>query len=115
MAFWNNRETPFKSLDNAEELSRLFELSNEKPVIIFKHSNMCNISADAYREMESFDGEISLVVVQTARQISNEIETRTSIEHESPQVIILRNGKPVWHASHWSITKQSVSQALEQA
>ena len=115
MAFWSKRETHFKILDNTEELSRLFESSNEQPVIIFKHSNMCNISADAYKEMEDFEGEVNLVVVQTARPVSNEIEARTGIEHQSPQVLILRNGKPVWHASHWKITKKAVTQALQDA
>lgn len=108
-------ETHFTMLDNADELSRLFELSNEKPVVIFKHSSLCPISADAYEEMLRFDNDVNLVVVQRARQISNEIESLTGITHESPQVIILRNGKPVWNASHWHITLQAVKEAFQQA
>jgi bacillithiol system protein YtxJ len=67
----------------------------------------------AYREMEDYPGEVALVEIQTARQISNEIGTRTGIEHESPQVIVLRNGEPVWHASHWNVTAKAVEQATQ--
>lgn len=108
-----SNETKFKQIDNAEELNRLFELSNEKPVVLFKHSTMCNISTDAYQEMQNFDGDVNIVVVQTARPVSNEVETRTGIEHKSPQVIILRNGKAAWHTSHWNITAQAVAEAFK--
>ena len=108
-----SNETKFKSVSDAEELDRLFELSNERPVILFKHSAMCNVSADAYQEMRNFDGEVNIIVVQTARSVSNEVEARTGITHHSPQVIILRDGKAAWHASHWKITAQAVTEALK--
>jgi bacillithiol system protein YtxJ len=106
-------ETNFKPVNDAEELNRLFELSNEKPVVLFKHSTMCNVSADAYQQMQNFDGEVNIVIVQTARPVSNEIEARTGVEHKSPQVIILRDGKAVWHTSHWNITAQAVTEAFK--
>jgi len=102
----------FKIFNDMETLSQLFEISNEKPVLLFKHSVTCPLSADAYEQMEKFDGEINLVVVQQARAVSNEIESRTGVSHQSPQVIILRNGKPTWHASHFKITTQAVTQAF---
>jgi bacillithiol system protein YtxJ len=114
MLFAENTKTQFKRLESAEELSRLFELSNEKPIVLFKHSTMCPLSADAYQEMSRFENEINLVIVQIARPISNEIESRTGIRHESPQVIILRNGNVAWHASHFKITTQSVTQAFQE-
>jgi bacillithiol system protein YtxJ len=92
----------------------LLSRSHEKPVIIFKHSSTCPISAAAYQQMSRIDGEIALVVVQRAREVSREVEARTGVEHESPQTIILRNGKAVWSASHWSITSDAVSKAVEQ-
>ena len=115
MLFAETTKTQFKVLDSAEELSLLFEQSNERPILLFKHSTMCPLSADAYQEMKRFENEINLVIVQTARSISNEIESRTGIKHESPQVIILRNGKPAWHASHFKITAQSVTQAFQES
>lgn len=112
MSTTNHTKTKFKPLDSVEKLSSLLELSFEQPIVIFKHSTMCPMSADAYQEMKDFENEINLVIVQTARSISNEIETRTGIKHQSPQVIILRNGKPVWNASHWKITTESVTEAF---
>jgi bacillithiol system protein YtxJ len=55
-----------------------------------------------------------LIEVQGARSISNEIKERTGIAHESPQVIILRNGNAVWHASHWKVTSHAVAQAMQE-
>jgi bacillithiol system protein YtxJ len=89
--------------------------SKERPVVIFKHSTTCPISSAAYREMSDFEGEVALVQVPGARELSREIENRTGIRHESPQVIILFNGQVVWNASHWKISRESVAEAVRAA
>jgi bacillithiol system protein YtxJ len=105
----------FKEITDAAELDGLFAESGEKPVVLFKHSLTCPISHAAYEEMSLLENEpISLVIVQDARSVSNEIASRTGLRHESPQTIILRSGKSVWHASHYDITKSSVMRALEE-
>ena len=106
-----NRFTPVK---DTKALEDLLARSHSEPVILFKHSSTCPISAAAYAEMSQVSNDISLVVVQGARDISREIETRTGIQHESPQAIILRNGKAVWNASHWSIRANVVEDAVRQ-
>ena len=83
--------------------------------MVFKHSTTCPISAAAYQEMAQFDGEVALVEVQSARALSREIENRTGLAHESPQVIILRNGKVVWSASHWKVKADAVAEAVREA
>jgi bacillithiol system protein YtxJ len=85
--------------------------SHSEPVIIYKHSDSCSISSAAYEQMKKIDGSINLIVVQTARDVSDEIESRFGIQHESPQTIILRNGKVVWSASHLAISAGSVEDA----
>lgn len=105
-------ETQFTSVSDAQALEELFARSHTQPVILFKHSTTCPISAAAYRQMSNYEGEVSLVVVQNARDISRRIETETGVRHESPQAIILRNGRAVWSASHWSITADAVKSAL---
>jgi bacillithiol system protein YtxJ len=105
-------ESPFNEIVSRQGLDDLILRSNEAPVVILKHSNACPISAAAFQEMARFGGEVALVVVQNAREISQEIEKRTGIEHETPQVIILRDGKAVWHVSHRSIKVAAVEQAL---
>ena len=54
-----------------------------------------------------------MIVVQTARNVSREVEARTGVRHESPQAIVLRNGAAVWNASHFDITAEAVTEALK--
>lgn len=105
----------FVNLDSSEMLDKLFEQSNDAPVVLFKHSITCPISTDASSQMSIVNAPVNLVVVQTSRQVSNEIETRTSVRHQSPQVLILKNGKPVYSASHYDITADAVEGALKNA
>lgn len=102
----------FVKIADSKSFEQLLKDSNEHPIVIFKHSTTCPISSGAYREMKTFPGEIGLVEIQSARDVSREIGTRTGIEHESPQVIVVRNGKAVWHASHWKITAEAVERAV---
>src|ERR687884_1617780 len=106
-------ENHFVPVADTKSVDELLARSFSEPVIIFKHSSTCPISAGAYREMSRLNHEIALVVVQRARDVSREVEARTGIQHESPQAIILRNGKPVWSASHWSIRTDAVTEAVE--
>ena len=53
------------------------------------------------------------VVVQDARTLSNEIAERLDIRHETPQVIVLRDGKAVFHASHRRVTAEAVRTSLQ--
>lgn len=103
----------FITLDTIEKLDELFEKSKETPVVLFKHSITCPISTDVSSEMSIVNADVNLVIVQTSRQISNEIESRTNLRHQSPQAIILKNGKPVFHASHYDITANAVEGALK--
>jgi bacillithiol system protein YtxJ len=104
----------FIPVDDTETLEELLKRSHTEPVIVFKHSTTCPISAAAYAEMSQVPTDVSLVVVQRARDVSREIEARTGLRHESPQAIILRNGEAVWNASHWSIKAEAVETAVHQ-
>ena len=103
----------FFKIDNKETLDRLITDSKSKPVIIFKHSNACGISSAAYREMEKLDGQVNLLEVQSARDVSREVANLTGIPHETPQVIVLKDGKAVWNASHFDVKAGAVLKALE--
>jgi len=103
----------FLRVDDKESLERLLSSSKERPVVVFKHSNSCPISSRAYREMEKLDGEVNLLEIQVARDVSKELEDRTGIPHESPQVIVLRDGKAVWDASHYDVSAGEVLKAVE--
>jgi bacillithiol system protein YtxJ len=103
----------FFRIDNRATLDSLLTDSRERPVIVFKHSNACGISARAYREMEKIDGPVNIVEVQTARDISREFAMLTGVRHETPQVIVLRDGKAVWNASHFEVTASDVTKAVD--
>ena len=103
----------FTQLDSSEKLEELFQKSHEAPVLVFKHSTTCPISAAAYRQIEGVDGDVNIIVVQTARGVSNELANRTGIRHESPQAIVLKDGKPVYHAAHYDVTAEQVSEKLK--
>jgi bacillithiol system protein YtxJ len=108
-------ENRFIKVTVAEQFMDLLSRSQEQPIVIFKHSTTCPVSAAAYYEMEQFAGEVILVEVQRARELSREIEKQTGIRHESPQVLVLENGKVVWNASHFKVKARAVEEAVNRS
>ena len=102
----------FARLSDKEALNNIINASKDRPVVVFKHSNSCPLSFTAYREMETID-DVNLLEIQTARDLSREVEIVTGVRHESPQVIILREGKAVWNASHFNVTAGAVAEAVQ--
>ena len=102
-------------ITDVESFEELANRSQDAPVVVFKHSTTCPVSAAAYDEMSRFDGEVALVEVQRARTLSKEIAQRTGVAHESPQVLVLRKGKVVWDASHWRVKANAVQEAVKKA
>lgn len=86
--------------------------------VIFKHSTHCPTSArikrmfDAFANMYSGEAKLYQVNIIDTRAISDEIEKRTGIRHESPQMIVFVDGAPVWHASHGAITDTALKEHL---
>ena len=103
----------FFEIDDRAALESLITDSKQKPVIVFKHSNACSISSRAYREMEKVQADVNILVVQLAREISRELANLTGVRHETPQVIVLRDGKAVWNASHFEVQAVAVAEAFE--
>ncbi len=103
------------TITDVESFEELMNRSHNAPVVVFKHSTTCPISAAAYQEMSRFDGDVALIEVQRARNLSKEIEQKTGVAHESPQVLVLRNGKAVWDASHWKVKADAVREAVNNA
>ena len=102
----------FSRITDVTELEKLIDRSNQRPVVIFKHSLTCPISASAFERMKGYDGDVDLVEIQGARALSDEIAHRLGVSHESPQIIIVRNGQVLWDASHFKITADAVAEAV---
>ena len=103
----------FTRLDTIDKLETAISNSRVHPVLLFKHSVTCGISASVFREVAEVETPINLVVVQDDREISNEIARRTGIRHESPQAIIIKDGEVVYHASHFDITSGDLAERLQ--
>jgi len=107
----------FKELRSVQELEEALNQSHERPVLLFKHSLTCSMSDRAFSEFKSHlknpDPRISyrLITVQTARAVSDEAAARLRVVHESPQAILVRNGRELWNASHNQITAAALQDA----
>jgi bacillithiol system protein YtxJ len=92
--------------------------SSERPVLLFKHSRNCGISCEAFDELQEHLASghrpigYKLITVQSHRGVSEEASARLGIRHETPQVILLRNGRPVWNASHFRITANELHRVV---
>jgi bacillithiol system protein YtxJ len=103
--------TRFTPVSGAEALDDLLQRSQTETVILFNHDPWCPISGRAYKQMEQIDDDVTLVDVSQEKALTREIQSRTGVRHESPQVIILRDGQPAWSATHFAITADAVLDA----
>jgi bacillithiol system protein YtxJ len=107
-----------KTLERLEELDRLLAATDERPLLLFKHSYTCGISAEALDELVSHlngspaDAHYAMVTVQTHRDVSNAVAKKLGVRHETPQAILIRRGEVVWSASHFRVTANAVEGAL---
>ena len=109
-----------KALRHLADLDQLLESSTHRPVLLFKHSYACGTSAEALDELIAHldeerrpDTEYAVVTVQTHRDISNAVAARLGVRHETPQALLIRNGRVVWSASHFRVTADAVQKALD--
>ncbi len=90
------------------QLNEIILLSSEKPVVIFKHSTRCSVSRMALKQFESeFDLEDQVTPyfldLLEHRDISNAIAERFDVVHQSPQLLLIKNGMSVYDVSHSAI------------
>lgn len=83
--------------------------------MIYKHSSRCPLSSRARDEVAAFEKQSDLsifeVVVQKDRATSDHVAEALMIRHETPQVILIRDGSPVYDASHTEVTLEALEQA----
>lgn len=106
--------TNYKEITTIEEWKDLLSATNEKPVLLLKHSTTCPISANGFKEFQAFQSPIDtyLVKVIESRPVSNEITADLDIKHESPQVFLINKGKAIWQATHWKINGEALAEAV---
>ena len=106
----------WKKLESVEKLDDIIEDSFNEPQVIFKHSTTCPISGMAKRRLEGkweLDLSPYYLDLHSYRSISNAIEERLSVVHESPQIILIKEGKAVYNESHLDISPSSLQESLD--
>ena len=104
-------------LKDLGQLNEILSISNEKPVVLFKHSTRCSISR---MELKQFENEFDLEDKVDAyfldlleyRDISNEIASRFNVYHQSPQLLLIKEGKSVYDVSHSDIDAGELKRKL---
>ncbi|ROH99736.1 bacillithiol system redox-active protein YtxJ [Chryseobacterium daecheongense] len=100
----------WKNITSEKDLAEAVENSYHEKTVIFKHSTSCFISKTVLRnfekEIEDIDQNVSFYYLDLLahRSVSNTIAENFGIRHESPQLIVLENGKAINHASHQDIS-----------
>jgi bacillithiol system protein YtxJ len=99
------------------QLDEIVAFSNQKPVVIFKHSTRCSISRMALKQFENeFDLEDQVdayyLDLLEHRDISNEIASRFGVYHQSPQLLLIKEGKSVYDVSHNDIDAEELKGKL---
>jgi len=101
---WNN-------LTDIQQLETIKDESAAQPVAIFKHSTKCSISATALDRFERNwaknqdikDLKLYYLDLISHRDISNKIASEFQVQHESPQILLVRNGEVIYNESHYGI------------
>jgi len=106
-----------EAMEPLRETSDFDRLLETPLAIVFKHSTVCGLSGRAHREVERFLTEhpghsIHKVEVLESRPLSDYIEAKTGVRHESPQVLVMRQGEVVWHGSHSRVTAEAIAESL---
>ena len=108
-----------RTISTLDELEVAIAGSSDRPSVIFKHSPTCGLSAMAFESLTEFlNGRETganwfLLSVRASRALSTAVATRFGIRHESPQALVLSEGKVVWHGSHYRATPTAIVAALE--
>ncbi|PHS53084.1 MAG: cytosolic protein [Lutibacter sp.] len=101
-------------LTEMNQLETIVENSNNKTIAIFKHSTRCGISSVVLNKFErnydisENDLQLYYLDLLKYRAISNEISKRFDIVHRSPQIIVFKHGKVIYHNSHYDISASSL-------
>lgn len=110
----------FHTLTSISELNEALQVADNEPVVLYKHSTRCNISDDALRLLETEGAKVEMprsyyLDLIRYREVSNAIEERLGVRHQSPQVLVVFRGQVLYHKSHWRISIEAILNAAKAA
>jgi len=99
---------PWINMNSLSQLNEIEGKSKTKTQVIFKHSTRCGISRMVMNQfVEAYDVDANLDLyyldLLSYRNVSNEVGYQFQVMHESPQLLVIKNGVTVAHASHGGI------------
>ena len=106
-------------VEDVAQLERLLTTSDPRPLLLFKHSRTCGTSAQALDEFVAHladhvsGARYAMVTVQTHREVSAAVTRMLGVRHETPQALLIQNGRVVWSASHFRVTADAVDAAIK--
>lgn len=107
----------WKQLRNAAELTDIKVKSELKPQVIFKHSTRCSISSVIKNRLEKSvppeEVDFYFLDLIAYRSLSNKVAMEFLVEHESPQVLVIKNGECVYDESHNGITMGEITERIQ--
>jgi bacillithiol system protein YtxJ len=103
----NSSSIKWTQLLTIEQLELIKNNSFNNPIVIFKHSTRCSVSSMALSRLErnwntTKTGNLEMYFLDliSYRSVSNAIAEKFSVRHESPQLLLIKNGEVIYHASH---------------
>jgi bacillithiol system protein YtxJ len=114
-------ETDWVQLESEDAVEEVYAASGGRIQLILKHSQSCAVSFFAKQNLDSVpleewpEMDRSMVEVVRFRPISQYIAQKTSVRHESPQVLVIANREVIFHASHSEVNKVNIQQAYKKA
>lgn len=105
----------WKKLESIADLEAALEASNDQAIALFKHSTRCPVSSMAKRLVErdwNLNIDAYFLDLIAYREVSNAIAERLKVQHQSPQMIVVKNGASIYDASHESIQVAAMAEAL---
>lgn len=100
-------------LTSSEQLAAIDKESFNQPQILYKHSTTCGLCDIMWEEVKDGNFDLNYLDLHQYRPISNEIEQKYSVQHESPQVLMIKDGKCVYNASHRRINAAEIEKQLD--
>lgn len=107
----------WKDLNDEKQLEQIKALSSTTPQLIFKHSTRCSISSMAKSRLERSimpEGiDFYYLDLLRYRDISKKVETDFNVNHESPQVLLIKNGECIYDESHSGISMDEIVEKVQ--
>jgi bacillithiol system protein YtxJ len=105
---------PWIALNSITQLDEIAEKSKGKTQLIFKHSTRCGISRMVMNQFVSAydvdsNADLYYLDLLNYRDVSNEVGYKFQVMHQSPQLLVMRNGVVVAHASHGGINEMDLA------